>query len=81
MKKLPFLINWLFWLCVLMLFTFTSSYYVFIMWQLYLNQEIYIYETERFMNTLELGVAVFIILVLLSAFVVHFTALVSGVKK
>ncbi len=71
MRKVPALAYWLFWLCVLLMFTFVSIYYCFIMCQLYLYQEVLIFEYDKGMNIIELTVAGGVVLLILSAFIVH----------
>lgn len=76
-RKIPGFVNWLFGMIVLVMFGFTTSYYAFVMSQLYTHQSVLIYEYDRGMNLTELSIAVAIILLLVIAVGIHIKNLIN----
>jgi len=81
MNKIPRIVEWLFWFCVLLLFGFVTHYYVFVIWELYNNQEVTIFEYSHVMNNIELAIALFVVLILIVAVVTHLNKLVKLIRE
>ena len=81
MRKIPELVSWLYWFLALLLFAFVARYYVWIMIELYLHQEMVIFEYNPVMNQIELGVACMVGIVVFVSFLIHLIKLAKIISS